>query len=206
MMKRKRLRPLHLSRKQTDELMRLAKLYHREASRYADAKAYLPACVMLGAQLEAVLTLYCNIYAKEIPADEIPTSGKERSAKHLLDWKLAELLRVAKKRRWLPSGLTQGEEWNSKKAKVGDHAEVVHLYRNLAHPAAYLSELPRGRVTRQRMEWCFEVLAAVIEWLMRKVNANLRHAMTSEDMKRRVADARLFAESPISPNDTARAR
>jgi hypothetical protein len=69
--------------------------------------------------------------------------------KPLLKWDLAELLTVAQKAGWLPSALDLKDDWNWRKAKVGDYAEVVRMMRNLAHPARYLKDHHGRRVTNK---------------------------------------------------------
>jgi hypothetical protein len=57
---------------------------------------------------------------------------RKKAIKPLLDWNLAELLRVAKAAEWLPSGLEYGkDDWDSRRPKIGDHAEVVRDIRTL---------------------------------------------------------------------------
>lgn len=128
------------------------------------AKAYLAGCVMLGSALEALLILMVNVYHEAAMATgRVPTKGKK--PKPLLDWDLAELLKVAKATGWLPAGLELDEDWNSRKAKVGDHAEVVRMVRNLPHPGRYRKEHFRGRITRKYLGHQFEVVDACREWL-----------------------------------------
>jgi hypothetical protein len=38
------------------------------------------------------------------------------------------------------------DDWNAKKAKIGDYAEVVRDMRNLAHPARYMEDRTQGTV------------------------------------------------------------
>ena len=50
------------------ELLRICRLYHREAQRCMEAKSYLAGCVMIGAALEADLIAMCHFYSEEIPS------------------------------------------------------------------------------------------------------------------------------------------
>jgi hypothetical protein len=59
---------------------------------------------MAGAELETALILMITAYPDDAMAtNKLPRQKK--SIKPLLDWNLAELLRVAKAAEWLPSGL-----------------------------------------------------------------------------------------------------
>jgi hypothetical protein len=60
-----------------------------------------------------------NCYSEEAEqTGAVPTRNKVM--RPLLEWNLADLLRVAKAANWLPSGLTLGDDWDRRKAKVGD--------------------------------------------------------------------------------------
>jgi hypothetical protein len=58
---------------------------------------------------------------------------------------------------WLPSGLTSGADRDRRKAKVGDYAEVVRIVRNLVHPARYVEDHYRSRVTAKILRRQFEI-------------------------------------------------
>jgi hypothetical protein len=117
------MRPCHLTEKQYKELLRLSSLYRKQSDRCANSKAYLAACVMIGSALESDLMAFCHCYSNEIPSDTIPQ--RKGRPKHLLNWTLFELLRVAKKCCWLPARLSLDDEWNQRWAKIGDWTEVV---------------------------------------------------------------------------------
>ena len=50
----------------TDRLGKLALFYHREAGRCVQARAYLAACVMQGAALEAFLQAMCLLHPEHV--------------------------------------------------------------------------------------------------------------------------------------------
>jgi len=158
-----------LSEEEEREFWRLYRFYWREAERCEEAKAFLAGCVMVGSALEALLMLMVNVYDDEAEATAlIPIKGKRGGAKRpkpLIDWDLAELLRVAKAAKWLPAGLDLDDEWDNRKAKVGDYAEVVRMVRNLVHAGKYRKEHFRKRVTKKYLEQQFEVVEACREWL-----------------------------------------
>ncbi len=160
---------------QVDEILRLQGYYYREAKKCRAAKAYLSGCAMLGASLEAALIGMVNCFADEVTDRGALPRSKGRT-KPLLNWNLSELLRVAKKMNWLPAGLALEEEWNRRRARIGDYAEVVRILRNLVHPARYLSEHARRRITSRHLSLAFEVL----EIAVRNLESNLHAAMRAE--------------------------
>lgn len=142
------------------EFYRLYKYYRREAKRCQKAKAHLAGCVMLGSAIETLLMLIVNVYSEEADATEaVPT--KHNKPVPLLKWNLTQLLAVAKKADWLPSNLNVGEDnWSTRKAKVGDYAEITRMLRNLAHPARYHLDHSRKRVTARFLERQFDIVLA----------------------------------------------
>jgi hypothetical protein len=161
------------------EFHRLQRFYWREALRCEEAKAYLAGCVMLGSALETLLAVMVSAFAEEAEhTGKAPTSrGKP---KPLLKWKFDELLRVAKAAGWLPSGLDLDDEWNRKKARVGDYAEVVRMVRNLAHPARYAADHHGKRVTGKYLQQQFEIVLACRDWLAARNNRSLIEHMKAE--------------------------
>ena len=113
-----------LTDEEEKELNRLSRFYWQEALRCEKAQAYLAGSVMLGSALETMLILMINCYSDEADqTGKVPTIKKKPKA--LLNWKYIELLRVAKAANWLPSALDLENEWSSRKARIGDYAEVV---------------------------------------------------------------------------------
>jgi hypothetical protein len=168
-----------LTDEEEKELYRLQRLYWREALRCEEAKAYLAGCVMLGSALETLLILMINCHSDE--ADQtgrIPTfKGKP---KPVLEWKYIELLRVAKAAGWLPSQLDMNDDWSSRKARIGDYAEVVRMVRNLVHPASYAVEHYRQRITKRYLQWQFEAVLHCRDWLSARNNKSLLEHMKAE--------------------------
>lgn len=162
------------------EIMRLQRVYHREALTCEAAKAYLAGCVMLGAALEAALIGMVHCFPDEV-AQVGSAPRVAGQLKPLLRWSLAELLRVAKALRWLPSGLQLGQPWNQRRAHIGDHAEVVRMLRNLVHTASYLSEHSGQRVTSKHLAHAFEVLEVAHNHLHHNLIEALRGHLDAED-------------------------
>lgn len=102
-----------------------------------NGKAYLAGCLMIGAALEASLLAFANCYPDEALSSTV-APNKGGTIKPLAEWSLAELLAVAKERGWLPSSLSLSEEWDEKKAHIGDWAEILRQIRNLIHPTRWV--------------------------------------------------------------------
>lgn len=105
---------------------------------------------------------------------------KGSKAKPLLDWDLADLLRVAKAANWLPAALKLGDDWDTRKAKVGDYAEVARMVRNLAHPGRYVKDHFGHKVTKKYLQHQFEVVDACRGWLEDHNAKNLLQRMKEE--------------------------
>jgi hypothetical protein len=168
-----------LTDEQERELLRLSRFYWQEALRCERSKAYLSGCITLGSALETLLILMINCFP-----DEAEQTGKvpvhKGKPKPLLDWQLVELLRVAKAADWLPSALDLQDDWNSRKARIGDYAEVVRMVRNLAHPARYLKDHYGKRVTNKYLQRQFEMVLLCRDWLQSRNNKALLEHMKAE--------------------------
>lgn len=112
---------------------------------------------------------------------KVPRHKKE--IKVLRHWKYQELLRVAKAAGWLPSALdVDKDEWNTRRALIGDYAEVVRMVRNLVHPARFMADQPGGRPTHNRLQWQFRVVDLCRGWLSAHVKKQLREDMKAEGL------------------------
>jgi hypothetical protein len=161
------------------ELHRLSRVYWQEALRCEEAKAYLAGCVMLGSALETMLILMINCYPEEADkTGKVPM--KNGKPKPLLDWRFIELLRVARAAQWLPSALNLEDRWSTRKAQIGDYAEVVRQIRNLAHPARYVEDHHRKRVTPKYLQRQFDVVLLCRDWLFERNNKSLLEHVKGE--------------------------
>jgi hypothetical protein len=173
--------PLEITEEQEGELRRLLGVYKRETEHCRKAKSYLAGCVISGAELETALLMMVNAFPDEaIATGKVPHRNK--AVKPLLEWNLAELLRVAKAAGWLPAALEYGsEDWNEKKAEIGDYAELVRELRNLAHPARYLEDHYRKRITVKHLEYVIEIINGVADWLYARIARRLLEHMKEEE-------------------------
>lgn len=169
------------------ELWRLQRFYWREARRCEGAKAYLAGCVMLGPALEALLILMIHVHSEGAEkTGKIPT--RKGRSKPLSKWDVIELLRVAKAAGWLPNAMDLNDDWNWRKAKVGDHAEVVRMMRNLAHPARYLHDHTGRRVTNRYLQRQFETVLACRDWLAAHNKRELLKAIKEEEQQEKAQE------------------
>jgi hypothetical protein len=100
----------------------------------------------------------------------------------VLKWDLADLIAVAKAAKWLPSSLDLNGKWNSRKARIGDYAEVARKLRNLVHPARYVKDHPRRRITAKYFQQQFDVVLLCRDWLDARNNKALREHMKAEGL------------------------
>jgi hypothetical protein len=175
------MKHLALTDEQEAELHRLSRLYRREAERAAQGKAYLAACVMAGSALETLLVLMVAGYPEDLVAVADTLPKHKGVPKLLLKWSLAELLRVAKLAGWLPAGLRLDDDWSHRKAKIGDYAEVVRLTRNLLHPAVYIEDHHKQRVTKRYFDSVFATVVATAGHLGARVERSLLARMKAEE-------------------------
>jgi hypothetical protein len=147
-----------------------------------DAKAYLAGCVMIGAALEAELLAMCYCYSDEIQEQLIPKQ-KNGKPRHLFAWTLFQLLHMARECGWLPAHLNLHEDWDKKRADIGDYAVVLKDMRNLVHASRHIADFPKSRVTKRRMEMCFEILEIASSHLQAKLHQSLKVAMEKEKKK-----------------------
>jgi hypothetical protein len=168
-----------LSDDEERELHRLSSAYWKEALKCKEAKAFLAGSVLLGSALETLLILMVNCYPEEAELTGLVPIRKG-VGRPLLKWILVDLLKVAKAANWLPSGLTLGSDWDPRKAKVGDYAEVVRMVRNLIHPARYVEDHCRSRVTAKYLRRQFEFVLLCCDWLAERNNKALREHLREE--------------------------
>ena len=73
------------------------------------------------------------------------------------------------------------EDWSTRKAKVGDYAEVIRQLRNLLHPARYLKDHYRKRITRKHTQLVFDTMDTVNRFLGGKVEESLSRSLADEN-------------------------
>jgi hypothetical protein len=116
---------MHMS----DKLIAAAKLYHREAGRCLRGRAYLAACVMQGAALEASLQAMCFIFPEAVKRTTVYQRKKRRGFRkkrnRALEFGYAELIDIAAELSWFPP--KRVNVWGRRTTLAG----FVHELRNL---------------------------------------------------------------------------
>lgn len=170
-----------LSDEQYNELFKQANLYRREAKKCREGKAYLAGCILIGAAFEAILLAMAHCFKEDV--FEWAKSTNRLSEKPLIKWSLNELIQAAKQLGWLPSVLSLQEEFDEKRAQIGDYAEAIRTYRNLVHPARYLADFHGKRVTKHYLVASFEIIDTATDYLTQRVMMYLHIA--SEELDHR---------------------
>jgi hypothetical protein len=87
----------------SDRLIKLADFYHREARKCLKGRAYLAACAMQGAALEASLHAMCFLYPREMKKTTVYQKKKFRTTRNkALEFKYYELINIADELGWFP--------------------------------------------------------------------------------------------------------
>lgn len=166
------LKCMELTEEERQELHRLHRFYWKEAKRCEESNAYLAGCIMLGSVLETTLILMVDCYCEEVEKTKKIPMHKNKP-RPLLEWKLSQLLKIAKAANWLPSKLNLNDNWDTRIAKIGDYAEVLRMIRNLAHPSCYVNDHMGKRITKKYLEKQFNVMLLCIDWVLNKINISL---------------------------------
>ncbi len=202
--------------KRFESLLMLIKRYHGEAIRSANAGAYLGACILTGAALEAALLATCSVQEEEV--EEYLSQPEGQRVLRKLKRKqsglpvkadklaLADLLNLARHLGWLP-----GRTGKYQRRKVGDLALVVKELRDLVHPGKYVRDYPNVRIARWHaadVRRVFELGSAylldVVERSLRKEMDRLRNSGESRrSVWRYVASRRLGKQAGGEANDVA---
>ena len=156
-----------------NEVLRLSRMYRREASRCETSKSYLAGCAIAAAALEALLLAMIHMYGDEVEAAGLVAKTNGRP-KQLLKWKLYEMIVVAANMNWLPLTAKRGKG-------IGTYAHQVRQIRNLLHPARYLQDHSPARITRRYLKSCMEIVDSANDWLLAKVGPSLLKRMQEEE-------------------------
>lgn len=141
-----------LNRETYLRLIEVAGERHDEAERCAEAGAWIAACAMLGAALEAVLLVTASNCEFDLRARGLWPAGDP------LGWGLGRLVRLAVDAGWFPTAQS-GQSLGL--AALGDAVDWVRFLRNLVHPGALVRDLPPNiAVGETAYRNAFEVLEA----------------------------------------------
>jgi len=168
---------MHMS----DRLVKLAVFYHREAARCLRGRAYLAACVMQGAALEASLHAMCFLYPEHVKKTTIYQRKRFRTKRNkALEFKYYELINIADELSWFPQ--KKLTTWGKKAPLAGFVHELRNL-RNYVHPGVWAPEKPTTvKFTRAVYNVAFEIFDVANSWLLHRVNESLRKRMQEKEL------------------------
>jgi hypothetical protein len=162
----------------SDRLGKLAGFYDREAKKCLKGRAYLAACVMQGAALEAALHAMCFIYPQEVKRTTVYQRKKFRRKRNkALDFKYYELINIADELGWFPPKVIT---WGKRTTLAGFVHELRKL-RNYVHPSVWAPEHPKTmKFTKAVYGVAYEIFDVASSWLLHRVHESLRRRIKEE--------------------------
>ena len=155
----------------SDRLSKLAVFYDREATKCIRGKAYLAACVMQGAALEASLHAMCFLYPEKVKKTTVYQRKRFRTKRNrALEFKFYELINIADELGWFPpKRITWG-----KRATLGGFAHELRKLRNYVHPGVWAPEHPKTmKFTKKVYGVAYEIFDVANSWLLHTVMQSL---------------------------------
>jgi len=159
----------------TERLSKLALFYDREATKCARSKAYLAACVMQGAALEASLHAMCFLYPQKVKKTTVYQKKRFRTKRNkALEFKFYELINIADELVWFPpKKITWG-----KRTTLAGFAHELRKLRNYVHPGVWAPELPSTmKFTKGVYSVAYEIFDVANSWLLHRVNESLAKSL-----------------------------
>lgn len=162
----------------TDRLGKLANFYTREARKCLNGRAYLAACVMQGAALEARLQAMCFLFGANVKKTSVYKKKRfNRKRNKALDFKYWELINIADELGWFPP---KKVTWGKRTTLAGFVHELRKL-RNYVHPGVWAPERPETmRFTRKVYGVVYEIFEVASSWLLHRIHEDLRRRMERE--------------------------
>ena len=163
----------------SDQLQKIAYRYDREARKCAKARAYLAACILQGAALEALLIAMCLVYPDEVKRTTVYRTRRFRLKRSkALELGLYELVEIAGELGWFPSKIvTLGR----RKTTLAQLAHGVRDIRNLVHAGRwgreFATKINKGTYTATK-----EIFDVAHSWLLHHVEESLRRRMKREGL------------------------
>ena len=164
----------------SDRLIKLAVFYHREGIRCLRGRAYLAACVMQGAALEASLQAMCFLYPEQVKKTSVYQRKQFRKKRNkALEFKYYELINIADELSWFPS---ERITWG-KRTTLAGFAHELRKLRNYVHPGLWAPEQPNStKFTKRVYGVAYEIFDVANSWLEHRVNERLRSKMKREGL------------------------
>jgi hypothetical protein len=158
----------------SDRLSKLARAYHNEAGRCLRGKAFLAACVMQGAALEALLQAMCFLYPEAVKKTVVYQKklkrGFQRKRNRALDFKYVELINIAAELEWFPP--RKIVVWG-KRTNVAGFVHELRKLRNYVHPGVWAPEQKPLKFTKGVFNVVFEIFEVANDWLQHHVHKSL---------------------------------
>ncbi len=165
---------MHMS----DRLTNLARAYHNEARRCLRGKAYLAACVMQGAALEATLQVMCLLYPDAVTKTVIyqrkEKRGFQSKRNRALEFKYVELVNIAAELGWFPS--KKVVVWGKRTDLAGFVHELRKL-RNYVHPGVWSRQQKPLKFTQGVFNVVFEIFEVANNWLLHHLKKSILKKM-----------------------------
>jgi hypothetical protein len=168
----------------SDRLGQLATFYHREAKKCLRGRAYLAACVMQGAALEACLQSMCFIYPETVKRTTVyqkkKKRGFQRKRNRALDFKYVELINIAAELSWFPP--EKMVVW-SKRTNVAGFVHELRRLRNYVHPGVWAPEHRKPmKFTKGVFNVVYEIFDVASGWLLHRVEKDILSRINREDI------------------------
>lgn len=165
---------MHMS----DRLTKSARAYHNEAGRCLRGKAYLAACVMQGAALEATLQAMCILHRDAVTKTSIyqkkEKRGFQRKRNRALEFKYVELVNIAAELGWFPS--KKVVVWGKRTDLAGFVHELREL-RNYVHPGVWSRQQKPLKFTKGVFNVVLEIFEVANNWLLHHLKKNILRKM-----------------------------
>lgn len=155
----------------SERLSKLAIFYDREATKCVQGRAYLAACVMRGAALEASLHAMCFLYPERVKKTTVYQRKRFRTKRNkALEFKFYELINIADELAWFPpKRITWG-----KRATLAGFAHELRKLRNYVHPGIWAPERPTTmKFTKRVYGVAYEIFDVANSWLLHCVMESL---------------------------------
>ncbi|HEV2462257.1 MAG TPA: hypothetical protein VGT04_00500 [Acidobacteriaceae bacterium] len=164
----------------SDRLTKLANFYHKEARKCVKGRAYLAACVMQGAALEATLHAMCFLYPEKVKKTTVYQRKKfRRKRNRALDFKYYELINIADELSWFPP---KKVTWG-KRATLAGFVHELRKLRNYVHPSVWAPENPETmKFTKSVYNVAYEIFDVANSWLLHAVRESLRIRMQRDGL------------------------
>ncbi len=138
-------------------------------------RAYLAACVMQGAALEALLQAMCFLYQEDVKKTTAYKRKTFRSKRNkALELKYYELINIAAELSWFPLKLFT---WGKRTTLAGFVHELRKL-RNYVHPGVWAPQHPETlKFTKGVYGVAYEIFEVANSWLLHRVEKSLLKSM-----------------------------